>query len=669
MTRSEPSLAGALLDRRYRVDRLLAHGGMSSVYRGVDTRLDRPVAIKIMDSRFADDRNFVDRFEREARSAAKLHHPHVVAVHDQGFDTSAGQEDRRAFLVMELVDGGTLRDLIDQRGALDIPLAITIAENVLSALAAAHGEGLVHRDVKPENVLIGRRGTAEGGVVKVGDFGLVRAVASAGTTSTSVILGTVAYLSPEQVTSGSASERGDVYSTGILLYEMLTGQVPYIGDTALSVAYRHVNDDVPAPGVLRPGIPPALDDLVLRATRRDPEARPSDAGAFKAELENVRAELGMSPVAVPVPPTPGDGSDAITVSGSTGKHAAPEFDAERTVPAIQAITSTAGPRGTQALPRGAVSRDQPTGSPEEPPPPEAELPVRRRNVFPALWIAVGLLIVAGIGVGIWWFTGGRYVDVPKVAGMETGQAEQLVRQAELTPRLTEARHNTVPSGTVIGTEPEAGSRALLGDEITIVVSLGKPVVPDIPAGATVEQAEQAIKAMQLEPRRDGNADQYSDEVPEGAVITVTPQPGNQANIGDQVTIVVSKGPPPTPVPSVAGMSRDEAFQALTDAGFEPFDAGEEFGEGVAAGHVTRTDPAQGATLDGDKRVGVYVSNAVEVPSVMGRRIDEALQILGEAGLTSNAEDHRGRFAFVVNQDPAPGSWVEKGTAVNLTLVP
>ncbi|PXY25037.1 serine/threonine protein kinase [Prauserella coralliicola] len=656
MTRTETGLTGTLLDRRYRVDGLLARGGMSSVYRGVDTRLDRPVAIKIMDSRFADDRTFVDRFEREARSAARLHHPHVVAVHDQGFDTSAGPEDRRAFLVMELVDGGTLRDLLDQRGALDLPLALTIAEHVLSALAAAHAAGLVHRDVKPENVLIGKGGNA-GGVVKVGDFGLVRAVASAGTTSTSVILGTVAYLSPEQVTDGSASERGDVYSAGILLYEMLTGRVPYTADTALSVAYRHVNDDVPAPSLARADLPPALDDLVLRATRRDPEARPQDAGVFLAELTEVRNQLGIPVVPVVVPSSPREQEQVP--------------DAEKTLPAFQAVTvqtpAGGGPRGTQALPRMAHQAD--TQQPLPPSPGAREDgPPRRRGLWVTLWVLVGLLVAGGIGAGVWWFTGGRYVDVPKVAGMDRASAEQVLRQAELTPRFTEERHNTVPSGTVIRSDPEQGSRALLGDEVTVVLSLGRPVVPDIPPGSSVQQAEQAIKAVQLEPKRDQAADQYSAEVPEGAVVAVSPQPGSQANIGDAVTIVVSKGPPPTPVPSVAGMSRDQAFQTLTAAGFQPYDAGEEFSGDVPTGHVIRTDPAGGATIEAGNRVGVYVSNAVEVPSVLGRSGEEAVQILSQAGLSAS-DGGRGGFSFVIGQDPAPGTLVPKGTTINLTIVP
>ncbi len=282
-------MLGAVLEGRYRVDAPLARGGMSSVYSGVDLRLDRPVAIKVMESAFAQDRAFIDRFELEARSAARLHHPNVVAVHDQGVD------GEQVYLVMELVSGGTLRDLL-REGRLPVPVAFSVLEPALSALASAHHAGLVHRDVKPENMLIGA-----GGVVKVADFGLVRAVATAGLTSDNKILGTVAYLSPEQVSTGAADARSDVYSAGIVCYEMLTGAPPYVGDTPISVAYRHVNDDVPPPSELVADIPPALDDLVLRATRRDPALRPADATAFLDELIRTRNLLGLRKVPVPVP--------------------------------------------------------------------------------------------------------------------------------------------------------------------------------------------------------------------------------------------------------------------------------------------------------------------------------------------------------------------------------
>lgn len=279
---------GGLLEQRYRVDSVLARGGMSTVYRGRDTRLDRDVAIKVMDPHLTADPAFVARFEREARAAAQLHHPAVVSVHDQGVDGD------QVYLVMELIDGGNLRDLLNQRGKLAPAVALSILGPVLSALGAAHRAGLVHRDVKPENVLIG-----PGGQVKVADFGLARAIAENGVTSDSEILGTVAYLSPEQVETGVADARSDVYSAGIVLYEMLAGQAPYRGDTAISVAYQHVNSDVPSV----PEIPLALDTLVRKATRRDPALRPANADAFLAELERVGSELGLSPQPVPVPGT------------------------------------------------------------------------------------------------------------------------------------------------------------------------------------------------------------------------------------------------------------------------------------------------------------------------------------------------------------------------------
>ncbi|MDT7580097.1 MAG: eukaryotic-like serine/threonine-protein kinase, partial [Pseudonocardiales bacterium] len=253
--------AGALLDGRYRLGPVLARGGMSTVYRATDTRLDRPVAVKVMDPRLAADAAFRTRFEREARATARIHHPAVVGVHDQGSATVG--DEAVAFLVMELVEGGTLRDVVAARGALDVPAALAVLEPVLAGLAEAHRRGLVHRDVKPENVLISRTGE-----VKVGDFGLVTAAAQAGVSHVGMILGTVAYLSPEQVSTGSADSRSDVYAAGVMAFELLTGSVPFTGDTAISVAYRHVHDEVPAPSTLVGGVPPELDDLVVRATRR-----------------------------------------------------------------------------------------------------------------------------------------------------------------------------------------------------------------------------------------------------------------------------------------------------------------------------------------------------------------------------------------------------------------
>jgi serine/threonine-protein kinase len=287
-------LVGAVLDGRYRVDALIATGGMSTVYRGLDLRLDRPVACKVMDSRYAGDQQFLTRFQREARAVARLKDPGVVAVYDQGLgNNGSGQHP---FLVMELIEGGTLRELLDERGPMPPHAVAAVLAPVLGGLAEAHRSGLVHRDIKPENVLI-----SDEGQVKIADFGLVRAVAEAKITSTSVILGTAAYLSPEQVSTGDAGPRSDVYAVGILAYELLTGVTPFTGDSALAIAYQRMDQDVPPPSRAIVGVPPQFDRFVARATRRDPAERYADAHAMGVELDEVVDELGLPPFQVPAP--------------------------------------------------------------------------------------------------------------------------------------------------------------------------------------------------------------------------------------------------------------------------------------------------------------------------------------------------------------------------------
>jgi serine/threonine-protein kinase len=287
---TDDPLVGTLLDGRYRVATKIATGGTSTVYRGLDTRLDRPVALKVMDSRYAGDQQFLTRFQLEARTVARLKDPGLVAVYDQGTD------DRHPFLVMELIEGGTLRELLAERGPMPPHAVAAALRPVLGGLAAAHRAGLVHRDVKPENVLI-----SDEGDVKIVDFGLVRAVAAAGITSTSVILGTAAYLSPEQVRDGDASPRSDVYATGIVTYELLTGQTPFTGDSALSIAYQRLDTDVPAPSAVIDGVPEQFDELVGRATARDPAERYADAQQMGAELASIVEELGLPEFRVPAP--------------------------------------------------------------------------------------------------------------------------------------------------------------------------------------------------------------------------------------------------------------------------------------------------------------------------------------------------------------------------------
>jgi len=390
-------LEGALLDGRYRVESRIASGGTSTVYRGLDVRLDRPVAVKVMDSRYSGDDQFLTRFQLEARTVARLKNPGLVAVYDQGMDA------RHPFLVMELIEGGTLRELLAERGPMPPHAVVAVLRPVLGGLAAAHRAGLVHRDVKPENVLI-----SDDGDVKIADFGLVRAVAAAGITSTSVILGTAAYLSPEQVRDGNAGPRSDVYSAGILTYELLTGRTPFTGDSALSIAYRRLDTDVPPPSAAIDGVPPQFDELVARATARDPADRYADAIEMGADLAAIAEELALPDFRVPAP-------------RNSAQHRSAALHHSRMSQRPAAPAPVRHP--TRQLPRGAGERAEPP-RPAAPEPDEYEYqPVAgefagiaisefvwarqhaRRMVL--VWVAV-VLALTGLAATVAWTIGSNF---------------------------------------------------------------------------------------------------------------------------------------------------------------------------------------------------------------------------------------------------------------------
>ncbi|MGH3531832.1 MAG: protein kinase domain-containing protein [Mycobacterium sp.] len=337
-----------LLDSRYRIQAKIATGGTSTVYRGLDVRLDRPVALKVMDSRYAGDEQFLTRFRREARTVARLKDPGLVAVYDQG--TDAGHP----FLVMELIEGGTLRELLTERGPMPPHAVSAVLRPVLGGLAAAHRAGLVHRDVKPENILI-----SDDWDVKIADFGLVRAVAAAGITSASVILGTAAYLSPEQVRDGNATPRSDVYAAGIVAYELLTGQTPFSGDSALSVAYQRLDADVPPPSTVIDGVPRQFDELVRRATARDPGDRYADALDMDAELETIADELALPEFRVPAPRNSAQHRCAALYQSQTNHRTTDQRQPPAGPPAVQRTTRqlTLGPQDWPAE-SGARSDDE-----------------------------------------------------------------------------------------------------------------------------------------------------------------------------------------------------------------------------------------------------------------------------------------------------------------------
>jgi len=580
-----------LLEGRYRLGERIARGGMSTVYRGTDLRLDRPVAIKVMDPQLAADPAFRRRFEREARSAARLDHPGVVDVHDQGsHDDGSGQP--MLFLVMELVDGGTLRDVLRQRRTLPVAEALAVLEPVLSGLAAAHRLGLVHRDVKPENVLISQTGS-----VKVADFGLVTAAAEAGVSTAGMIMGTVAYLSPEQVTTGAADPRSDVYAAGILLYEMLTGVPPYQGDTALSVAYRHVNDSVPAPSARAPQVPAEIDELVDCATRRDPGGRPEDAAALAERLRRARAALGIPRVGVPLPPPPLVEPTTVPVAPRPG-----------------------GPRGTRVLePAPAPPGQAPPGWPQGPPgptprkrelsaqalPPHLQQRRRSRRLFVG-WTTGLALVGLLIAITAWWLGTGRWTSMPQVVGLDQVSAQTALADAGLAPKLSQARHDTVASGVVISADPEPDARVVRGTEVSLVVSAGRPRVPKIDPGTARDTAAQIVGDAGLSPRFDSARDDYSDTVPSGAVVRTDPAANAELRVNAQVTVVLSRGPPP---------------------------------------------------------------KQVQVPLLIGRTVNQAERELERLGLKSEVQsifgDRNGRVAA---QDPGPGEMVEPGSTVTLTAL-
>jgi serine/threonine-protein kinase len=515
---AEPELTGALLEGRYRVGDLLAVGGMSRVYAGTDTRLDRDVAIKVMDPQLAADPAFRKRFEREARAVARIDHPGVVDVYDQG--EHGGPPDPVVYLVMELVLGGTLRDVLRERGALGVPEALAVLEPVLAALSAAHAQGLAHRDVKPENVLISNTGA-----VKVADFGLVTAAAQARASTAGMIIGTVAYLSPEQVTGRGIDARSDVYAAGVLLFELLTGEPPYQGEHALSVAYQHVNKDMPAPSMLVPELPPDLDALVLSATRRDPDARPPDAQTMLHAVRGVRAALGIPRVPVPIP-------GAATAAGWAERRA----DDERTEP-------SAGPRPTRALTSVAqLDEPNPAWSSAEPEPGDHLLRRRRGRQFLAAWI-VGVAVLGLIIGTLAWNAGiAHWTTTPVVIGMDEAAATRAEQAAGLVPVVQQRHDNRVPAGRVAQSAPEAGTHVARGSTVVLTASSGRPMVPQISPGTTVAQAEVILRNADLTARQNPSARHSHPTAPPGTVVGTLPGAGTAMDVGDPVTLVLSSGP-------------------------------------------------------------------------------------------------------------------------------
>ena len=596
------ALLGVLLDGRYQIDSTIARGGMATVYAGTDTRLDRPVAIKVMRPALAEDPDFVERFAREARAAARLSSPEVVAVFDQGTDAATGT----AYLVMERVSGGTLRDVLRERGALPPAQALDLLEPVLHALAAAHAAGLVHRDVKPENVLL-----SSDGHVKVADFGLARAIETSALTAThGLLIGTVAYLAPEQVEHGRTDTRTDVYAAGVLLWELLTGTQPYSSDSPMTVAYRHVHEDMPPPGEVVEGIPAALDDLVVRATRRDPAARPVDAGAFLAELRAVRRDLGVGATEVPV---------------------------------LRRPTSP-----TLVVPRGEPSTAEHN--------PRAG---RRRWL-----VALLALLACGLLAGGWYLAFGRYTSAPDVLGQtETQARERLAAAGFEVEERPGVYSDVVPEEHVVDQDPAPDGRVLEGGTVALQVSLGpdRRAVPEL-AGRTRDEAAQALDDAGLAV---GEVRQEYSDAPVGAVVRTEPGPGESLPVDSEVALVLSRGVEMRPVPDLTGRARGDAEAALAAAGFAP-EVVEGFSESVEKGVVAAQSPSEGTAARGSA-VTLEVSKGpqlIPIPDVAGLPREEAVQALEALGLDARVVAIPGP-GQVRSTDPAAGTQVRKGSRVTV----
>src|SRR5580658_6691407 len=652
-------LAGRLLDGRYAVTARIAHGGMATVYLAMDTRLDREVALKVMHAELARDEEFVRRFIGEAKSVARLSHQNVVAVFDQGSDGPF------LYLAMEYVPGRTLKEVLRERGRFAPAAALDIMTGVLDGLAAAHASGIVHRDVKPENVLL----TADGRL-KVADFGLARAQAAVGHTRAGLLIGTVAYLPPEQVTGDSTGPRSDVYSAGVVLFELLTGRQPFTGDTPIAVAYQHVNQDVPAPSSLVPGIPAAVDQLVLAATSRDPALRPADAGEFARGVRRVREGLGEP-----------SGLTGVMGVGVQGLSEAPWLNLD-----TPAATNGWWARGTGAMPaasppgtgewRGPADTAPPSNSPGTGPsstgppstgpydngpsgtgPPSGVWPsgysgqedgssrtlvVHReesgrnrgtREPFLQRWLfsprlVIVVLILAlciGLGLGGWWLASGRYASVPVVANDSVTQATAVLTAGGFTSaKVSSVRSNEIAKGTVIGTRPSG--RVAKGSAITIVVSAGPftSVVPGV-SGDKLAAAQAALQRVHLT----YIVDRVGNDAAVGTVLGTKPAAGTSWPQTKPVTIMVAAG---LPVPDFVGQNLQVAEQWASAHGANLHEQQEQNSQ-QPQGTITGQEPAPGALYQRGETVVVKVSAGppeVNVPDVAGLSVQQATQELEQA---------------------------------------
>jgi eukaryotic-like serine/threonine-protein kinase len=637
-------LSGELIDGRYQLIRQVGTGGMAAIYEGVDTRLDRKVAVKIMHSHLAQDEQFVERFIREAKAAASLSHPNIVAVQDQGWNQSGTPA---VFIVMELVEGHTLRDYLNEQGRLSIRDGVKFLLPVLSALSAAHKVGIVHRDIKPENILVSREGR-----IKIADFGLAKGplLGATMTAESSVILGSVSYLSPEQVQRGIADSRSDVYAVAITAFEIFTGKKPYDGEAPIQIAYMHVNERVPRISTIVNDVAPELDDLIYRAAASDPDERPRDAAEFHAALSAINQKLNPKEnqlsleLDIPIQPM-------------------------RTAPKAKSLRKKIKELTTQ-VPRIEKAAEKST---EIAPETTAQVARRkktskrvRRNRYIALVLAIA------VGVTSWYLLigPGSRVVVPSTVGATQTEVTAALSPLGLTSIVTESRYSEeIEAGHVIASIPEGGGKVDQGGTVKLILSKGpeRYVIPQL-AGLSQEAATAQIAKLPL--TLAPVQEVFNSTIPKGYVISSTPASGTKVKRSASVTIVISKGIEQVALANYVGKSGEQALNELTGAGFNVTTT-YAFSETKLAGEVISQQPAGGGTANKASAVTIIVSKGSEfayIPNLYSIEEVKAVRALQDLGLKVVVKRiGKKSVKKVTNMAPKVGSKVKRGSTVTITV--
>ena len=627
-------LSGELIDGRYQLISQIAQGGMASIYSALDTRLDRKVAVKIMHPHLAQDEAFVNRFIREAKAAAALTHPNAVSVQDQGWNTNGVPA---VFIVMEMVEGSTLREYLDESGKFGVAQTLQYLTAILGALAAAHKLGIIHRDIKPENILISNDGR-----IKIADFGLAHGalIGSTLTAESSVVLGSVSYLSPEQVQRGISDARSDVYSTGILAYELLVGEKPFSGDSPIQIAYMHVNNRVPRVSQSRSDIPKELDDLIYAATSSNPDERPRDAGVFLS---------GIQDIARSIDPKRNQLSLELDIPMQKISEKSSKLKKKKLRPEpVREITEEKPKREMTAGTKRRTSKRV------------------RRNRIIAATLAVAL------GIGSWYalIGPGSRIVVPSVVGASIEEANAALAPLGLTSEVIERRFDEdIASGKILESDPSGGDKVDAGGRVNLVVSKGQEryVIPVL-TGLTPSAALKVLTSQPL--KSAGISEEFNTTIPKGLVISSNPPNGQKVKRDTPVSILVSKGIEEIALTTYVGQSADQAQNELTEAGFN-VESSFAYSETVAAGAVVSQTPAGVVSAPKGSTITLVISKGskfVFIPNVYSIETNKAMATLKDLGLKVKVRSiGKKTVKYVTNVSPKIGTKVLRGTVVTITV--